>query len=72
MDLFITRKMDVRRARKFADVFWFKDGHTTTNDGGKLERSYKEFHPPKLGKKILVFPRNTLLIWESKFNIKII
>ena len=52
---------------KFVDVFRFKADCTTINNGEEIEKSYKEFHPPKPDlkkRKILVFPRDPLLILE--------
>ena len=52
---------------KFVDVFRFKVDRTFINDGEELKKGYKEFHPPKPDpqkRKMLVFPRDPLLIWE--------
>ena len=48
MDLSITRESDVRRTRKLADIFGFKDDRAAINDGEEPKRSCKEFHLPRL------------------------
>ena len=42
------RKSDIRRARRFGNVFRFIDDLNAINDGGEFERCYKDIYPPEL------------------------
>ena len=41
------KKIDIKHARRFANVFWFIDDLTVFNDERKSEKSCKEIYHPK-------------------------
>ena len=42
------KKIDIKHARRFANVFWFIDDLTVFNDERKSEKSCKEIYHPKI------------------------
>lgn len=46
------KKIDVKRARRFANVARFIDGLIALKDGGEFEQSFKEIYPTELGFKV--------------------
>ena len=53
------KKSDLRRARKFANVFRFIDDLTTLNDWGEFEQHFHEIYPPELELKKENITENT-------------
>ena len=62
------RVSDIKRARRFVNVFWFIDDLTAINDGGEFERMSKDIYSQK--GEYRLFRDLEIKIVHKKFNIQ--